>query len=264
MTTTKSLILFLCILFCQSCKNEPRANAGENTAAQIAFNPNFEKKTTAQKIGDCEKEEACLNISVQYPFLTGVNPNIQDKINTSILTEVVETMQIGDSSGFSTIEEAAKLWVDLYKEYLSEDIGEQVKLSYDLEGSGYIYKHYAVTELPVYSFTGGAHPNHYTSLSNYNLNTGELIEMENIIADTTAFKAVVEKAFYHFISTLKEDASDKDMYFWGKAFYLPANFAIKEKGLYFIYNPYEIAAYALGAQEFTVPYSELGAAIKLP
>jgi Protein of unknown function (DUF3298)/Deacetylase PdaC len=264
MTSIKPLILLLCMLLCYSCKNEPKLNTDESTTAPIVFNPNFEKKTITQKIGDCEKNEACLDISIQYPLLTGVKADVQDTINKYILNEVIESMQIGDSTGLSTIEQATQLWVDMYKEYLSEDIDEQVKLSYDLEGSGYIYKHYAVTELPVYTFTGGAHPNHYTSLSNYNLNTGKLIEMEDIIADSTAFRAIVAKAFYDFIGSLNEDASDKDTYFWGKAFYLPSNFAIKEKGLYFLYNPYEIAAYALGSQEFTVPFSELGATIKLP
>jgi Protein of unknown function (DUF3298) len=264
MNSPKLLILLLCLLFCYSCKNEPNTNTGENSSAMLVSNPNFEKKTTTQKIGDCDKKEDCLEVSLQYPFLTGVPATIQDKINQSILEEVIETMQIGDTTGFRTIEAAANMWVGLYKEYLSEDIGERVALTYDLEGSGHIYKHYAVTTLPVYSFTGGAHPNHYTSLSNYNLNTGDLIELEDIMADTSAFKGIVEKALNDYISTLKDDASDKEMYFWGKAFYLPANFAIQENGLYFIYNPYEIAAYALGAQEFTIPYSVLGTSIKLP
>lgn len=40
------------------------------------------------------------------------------------------------------------------------------------------------------------------------------------------------------------------------------NFALTKEGIKFIFNPYEIAPYAMGQQEFTIPYSALQAIAK--
>jgi Protein of unknown function (DUF3298) len=43
---------------------------------------------------------------------------------------------------------------------------------------------------------------------------------------------------------------------------LPKNFELQEEGIYFWYNPFEAAAYALGPTDFTISYSELGKLVK--
>jgi hypothetical protein len=63
------------------------------------------------------------------------------------------------------------------------------------------------------------------------------------LADTTN----LEKAGY-FLSNHK--------------FFIPANYAFTREGVFFYYNPYEIAAYARGAITFTIPYSELEGIVK--
>ena len=40
------------------------------------------------------------------------------------------------------------------------------------------------------------------------------------------------------------------------------NFALTKDGLKFVYNPYEIAPYAMGQQEIVIPYSELKSLLK--
>lgn len=259
------LSLFLCLLFNCSCKNSTQTQSSSSEPEVVVDNPVFQKKTVEKKIGNCETDNSCLEMITTYPTLTGVKPEIQKKINNSILEEVVGTMELENEikPGPFAIDSATQKWIDVYTEYLNEDIQDRVAMTFQLDGKGTIYKHYAVTELPISTYTGGAHPNYLSLFSNYNLNTGELIEMEDIVTDSIAFNKAVEKAFQMEIKEKGTDA-DEDLYFWGKPFYLPANYAITEKGLYFIYNPYEIAAYAFGITEFTVAYEDLEGAIKLP
>jgi len=49
--------------------------------------------------------------------------------------------------------------------------------------------------------------------------------------------------------------SEAGFYFDNDVFTLTDNFAITKKGLKFVYNPYEVAPYALGQQEIMIPYA---------
>ncbi|NJK82479.1 MAG: DUF3298 domain-containing protein [Saprospiraceae bacterium] len=40
------------------------------------------------------------------------------------------------------------------------------------------------------------------------------------------------------------------------------NFALTSEGVAFMFNPYEIAPYAMGQQQFTIPYTALQAIAK--
>ncbi|MNV58716.1 hypothetical protein D3C71_1511030 [compost metagenome] len=62
---------------------------------------------------------------------------------------------------------------------------------------------------------------------------------------------------------LSPTASLKDNYFFEKdTFSLNSNFTITKEGLKFLYNPYEIKAYAYGSTELIIPFSELKAIAK--
>ncbi len=266
--TSNSLHYFLILglLFILSCKDSPKtttASASEPKA--VTDTPSFQQKTVEKKIGECGEDSDCLTVTTTYPILSGVKADIQQKINDAILEEVISTMELEEEikPGPLAIDHAAQQWVEAYQEYLNEDLEYKVAMTFELDGKGNIYKNYAVTELPYSTYTGGAHPNYFSLHTNYNLNTGAIIEMEDIVSDSLAFKKVVEKAFE---KAIKEKGADADMslYFWDKPFYLPANYAITDKGLYFIYNPYEVAPYAFGLTDFTVPYNELEGVITLP
>jgi hypothetical protein len=88
-------------------------------------------------------------------------------------------------------------------------------------------------QLDHYSFTGGAHPNSFTSYHAFDSETGDEREMKTFIADSVALLKIVEKKFRE-IEKLAPGAN------------------LEEAGY-----PYEIAAYARGPIEFTIPYNEL-------
>ena len=255
----------LALLLCFSCKNEskPITSSASSNKAQVE-NPAFQLKNVKQKVGDCQSESNCLEVNVIYPVLSNFKKEIQDQINESIKDQVISSMEMEDESTEGlTIEETVQVWVESFKEYLSDEIENDAKWYYKLAGSGTIYKHFAVVALPVSVYTGGAHPNFFQYSSNYNLHTGEEIEFEDIILDIVAFKKTTEEAFYKAVKE-KDQEADKSMFFWDKPFYLPENFTITEKGLKLYYNPYEAAAYVFGKIEFTIPYEELTGVISLP
>lgn len=118
----------------------------------------------------------------------------------------------------------------------------------------------------VYSYMGGAHPNSYTELKNYDLNTGKIIALKDLFVSGYApkLRAIAEKLFREQNGMgPKESLSDAGYDFGADGkFQLNDNFSIQAGGLYFQYNSYEIAAYAMGAPAVFIPYSSLKELIK--
>lgn len=106
-----------------------------------------------------------------------------------------------------------------------------------------------------YTNTGGAHGNMNITLFNFNAQNGTLLKMEEFISDINAFTAIVKTHFEKEIQS-ESDASMVD-YFFGEEFHLPANIGFNDEGVLILYNVYEIATYADGITEFTIPFEEL-------
>lgn len=115
----------------------------------------------------------------------------------------------------------------------------------------------AVFQLINSSYLGGAHPNTYCTYATFSLRTGSLLAPETFIADTTALKKVAEE-FFRKERELSPTASlQEEGFFWDSVFVLPQEMALGAKGLYLYYNPYEVAAYAMGPTEFMIPRERL-------
>lgn len=113
-------------------------------------------------------------------------------------------------------------------------------------------------QLDHYAFTGGAHPNTFRSYHAFDAKTGAEIEMKSFISDSTALLGLVDKAFRKTEKLSAETDLEEAGYFLvNHKFVLPVAYVFTPEGILFYYNPYEIAAYARGAIQFTIPYAEL-------
>jgi hypothetical protein len=118
-------------------------------------------------------------------------------------------------------------------------------------------------QLDHFAFTGGAHPNSFRSYHAFDGKTGEEKQMKSFIADSAALLQLVEKHFRKeekLADTINLEAAG--YFLLNHRFFAPANYVFTRDGILFYYNPYEIAAYARGAIQFTIPYSELEGIVK--
>lgn len=114
-----------------------------------------------------------------------------------------------------------------------------------------------------FAYTGGAHPNSNLSYYTFDRETGKPLVLTDMISDTTALLQVVEKAFREQQELLPQNNLEERGYFLRDGqFFLPANVGMSRRGLVFHYNPYEIAAYALGPIEVIVPYEQLNGILR--
>jgi len=108
-------------------------------------------------------------------------------------------------------------------------------------------------EHSVYSYTGGAHGNSYDLFYNIDIETGELIKLNDIITDTTAIKDLLwERLVKRDIPLLvgKDD------------FYITGNFDLSRDAITFVYNQYEVAPYSEGTIEITLYFDRISKYLK--
>ena len=258
MTTRIFVSLFL-IAALASCKKNAASDDVETTTAEKPLQEvlSFSIESLNKQSKSCATDSTtCASIDISVPHARGTAA--ADPINARITGALVEAIDMGDvrSTG---LDEAAGRFVASYDSFLVEmrAEGQEFISSWALETEGQVLyrdSQYICIELPFYTYTGGAHPNTFTKILNFDVHTGAEINVLDLIADTVEFKRLAEEAF----RVAREFDPDTDLqdegFFWGKAFFLPGNMGIVENGIYLVYDPYEAAAYAAGPTSFVIPY----------
>lgn len=115
-----------------------------------------------------------------------------------------------------------------------------------------------------YSFTGGAHGNGGSLSYFVDPKTGKQIKKEDLFTDVKAFTQLAEQKFRAQQKIPSGSNINETGYWFDKdSFYLPKNIFYTDKGILLLYNQYEIAPYADGPIELTIPYNEAGKFLKI-
>lgn len=114
-----------------------------------------------------------------------------------------------------------------------------------------------------YTYTGGAHPNTMLMAWNFDLTTGQFFTPEQLAADGQVFLETVAEAL---LRQGRETAAAYDMapedFFWTNYQEIIAGWSsyavsFDGEGMTVGFSPYELAAYAAGAQIYHLPYEQL-------
>lgn len=211
----------------------------------------------------CILDSVCAEVKLQYPILTGgditsaVNA-INDSLRLMALAGLEADPAWSAEQAFDSVQTGlyallrehlimAPEWTGgFFKEVKTNTLLNTSKLvSFEMSASGY---------------TGGAHPSYSAVLSTYDLSTGKSVGLSNVVNDTTALRPMLEKGF---LAAKKENPSDtiklSDLLFPEiKQLPVSANFCIVPEGVRFLYNPYEVAPWAVGPTDITLTWEQLG------
>ena len=250
-----ALFLYLVFAFALwSCETAPSKEEGPSL--------DFATKAVKEVSATCSKDSSlCTLAEATYPIAEGTAPAVQ-RINDSIL-HYVKTMLHGSvnaegTSAIQTPEEAAKEFVALYDDFLLETPDYEMKWYNQVVGDILYRTDSLVTiELSNSTFTGGAHPNYVSRLMTFHLPDGRYLGLDDLVADKAALTGLAEQYFRQARELAPGSSLQDEGFFWGESFALPSNLGLTEDGLYFFYNSYEAAPYALGTTEFVIPYPAL-------
>ncbi|MGI4733572.1 MAG: DUF3298 domain-containing protein [Janthinobacterium lividum] len=113
-----------------------------------------------------------------------------------------------------------------------------------------------------YDFSGGAHGNYGTTAASYDLRTGHRLRYADIFRPTaeTQLSALLGRAVRPLVGLAASDPLDKQLFV--KEMPVTHNVFLTAGGAVFIYQPYEIAAYAEGEVRVFVPLAALRALLR--
>lgn len=195
-------------------------------------------------------------IDVNIPKAEG-NLAVSTKINQTISNHLANSLVFSETiSDTLSLESAIEKFDAEYAKFKSDF--EEASLVWEALFDGEVtYKSPMVITIAINSYlnTGGAHGNMNITLFNFDALTGNLLKNEDLILDVVSFTDVAKKHFR--TSTKTEEDEGLGDYFFGEEFHLPANIGYNDEGVLLFYNVYEIASYAVGITEFTIPFEEV-------
>ena len=113
-------------------------------------------------------------------------------------------------------------------------------------------------------YEGGAHGISQRLVMNFDTKTGQQIELKDVFVpgyeqslDDLLLKALITETGSKNEADLREKG-----YLYAMDMFAPVNFVLGKDGVTFVYNPYEIAPYAMGMTELTLTYDELEKILK--
>lgn len=113
-------------------------------------------------------------------------------------------------------------------------------------------------EAESYDWQGSAHPNTWTSSYCFDVTTGDLLYLADILTNEEEARKIVSQ---HILDTITKDpykdALLDDYESYVSDVLTENTFYLNDKGLVVICNPYMVTAYVAGTIEVVVPYEEL-------
>ncbi len=256
-----SILVFTLLFF--SCKNKnPNTikTSIENNTDLIFKSNNLSFKSD---LCDNENKIECATVNMNYLMATGGKTTIREKINSTIEDILANHFIIGEEKEVlnTDFKKAAQSFITDYEEYIGEEKNRGFITPYSNETECKIL--YESPEIICISFsnysnTGGAHPNYFTQLINFDKTTGEQIKADQILKDRQKLSPILErqaKVKYR----VEEDQSLKDigLYYEGNIFPVNDNIGILKDSIILEYNPYEVGPYVLGGITFKIAKSEI-------
>ena len=116
-------------------------------------------------------------------------------------------------------------------------------------------------ELETTSFTGGAHGDYAATLRSYDLTTGAPIPVTAMVRDTAALVPMLEAGFVRAKtdSGAAPPALSELLFAEVKRLPVPVHAGIVREGIRFLYNPYDVASWAVGRTDVLLTWEQLGA-----
>jgi hypothetical protein len=117
----------------------------------------------------------------------------------------------------------------------------------------------------VYTYTGGAHPSTTNALHTFDILTGKTIELKDVVTDEKALIKIIESHLRkeREIPTNQTLRDAGFLYDDMLELPLPIDYAVTPNGIRFIYNAYDIAAYAMGPTDMEISFAELDKVLNL-
>lgn len=219
-----------------------------------------------------EKPACHFSLHMEVPYVEG-NNSLSQSLERFLVSVPRQGAFAEDSDG--TVQGMADNYLRTYiMQYLQEgkeaidSYGEDMQaaatwMSYEEQAEGTVYYHegsFLSYQFKVYSYMGGAHGNSVTTNRVFDMTAQQNVTLSNLFTEES-LRVVGEKlrlalAVQNECQTVDE-LVQSGIFFSAGDIEPNDNFLLDDKGLTWIYDPYEIAPYAYGAVSVSLGWNEL-------
>ncbi len=215
-----------------------------------------------EKGTDCDQPDTlrtnCARIDLQYPVLKSGPQALRDSAGSWVNSYLFGMLAPESEQPVSSLDEAAQAFFANHETFresvmygaFEAQCGGEVALDDD--------KHLTLA-MSGYTYQGGAHGSSNAAVATFDVATGRQLRWPDLIADLPALKKLLEQKFRQAKAEAFRDGFNFDTTF---PFELPQNFGLTPTGIYCVYNPYEVAPYALGSTEIDLTFDEIQSLLK--
>jgi hypothetical protein len=248
------VVIFLGLLMIFGC------GEADHEKAKIKFGMvKYEKQSEV-----CDST-GCAKIILEYPEIkSSFNKAVKDSLDNYILNTLLDNYS--QQTGQNTLDEMSKIFLMDYDDtrndfpdyFIPWEISNTISAIFNANSIVSFQSEF-------YHFTGGAHGNSGVYFANFNSQDGKRLALSDLlISDYEKELNNAAERIFRKDKELGQAESLEEAGYWfvDNKFYVNENFGIKDEGLVFFFNSYEIAPYAMGPTEILVPYAELKNLIK--
>ena len=195
----------------------------------------------------------CTTASQQLVQLVGGN-------DQAVLQKINQSIQDSLKGEYVSIEAGLDSFIMEYQITLDEFSDGMMGMGWSSDGTQEVIfnngKYFTIAD-NYYMYTGGAHGIYGTSFFNFDVAKGVVFELGDLFEEAQMNELTqIGKALFREQNDIPEGQTLGEVGYWfgeNDKFYLPENFAYLGDRLLFLYNVYEVAAYAMGAQQVEIP-----------
>lgn len=220
---------------------------------------------------DSDMPNCWVHLEILYPTISDIKyVDLRDSI-AKILIQRVTLKPISEYTK-EAFQQVADDYVEEQLQDYKLDIQQAHDLHFDLHSLSVFNKQVDVCDSLVYNdknivsilyitqeYSGGVHSNEYVTMFNYDMAHKCMITPSSLFKDPNdpGLKALLlNKLMATFDVSSPSELEYAGVYSY-EALEVSRNFYFSNTGITFYYNPYELAAYAVGAIEISVTYEEL-------
>lgn len=218
---------------------------------------------------------AC-RVTIHFTYIESAkDPALKDSINRELLRELLGS-GYENTAVKQAVDSFTTNYIATYKKEMAQLLeGESASI---FEGAVSVFNYSKILKnrmiynangiltfrADVYEYTGGAHGMSNSFFFSFDLNTGKRIKLNDIFIDQ--YEERLNDILTQQLMKKNNVGSVKELeelgYFITSPIFPSENFYFEDDDIVFMYNPYEIAPYAMGSTEIKLSLSELDFLIK--
>jgi hypothetical protein len=246
------ILMAIVLLLCSACNQNQTHTKGQQDTSQISTDTvAYTMKSFFKTSDECKKDTCMAYVAAKYPVFEN------NDLNDFVLS--ITTPAPFKEKPAASLEIAADSFINEYlnfkKEYPDSPAGYEWDQTLTVN---YQDKDFLAFKHVNYAYTGGAHGMETTLFHNLYQSDFTEITLKDILNNPYQGELTkIAEAIFRKNEGLTPEDQLGAYFFEDQRFVLNDNFLITPKGLLFLYNQYEIKAYAYGTTELFIPYAAI-------